>query len=852
MRVSNIARCSSGRKRAIRIQPENATAIFASSTTTALKSKRSPSTCYPTLCSNLRGLPTSTLLSRSPLFRDPPLRPRSFECTTGRGFATKFSLESVLSDGSDSARRSPGELYRQLCDQKIIEADPMQTHALQALDRIFHQTTARSSALSSSSAGRTLVGGQESGKLSSAAGAERDMSTGPAGEFVRGLYLHGPAGSGKSMCMDLLFHSLSAQPHVKARRQHLHEFLYTLHRRLFQLKSKPNYQGASRKESVVLAHSGVGHIGKEAAAMSSAREQQLSANSAMKRFAEELKEECDVLCFDEFTITTIQDCTILAPLLAKMFAQNIVVVATSNRAPENLYEDGLNRYLYIPPLLEALQSHMDVMTVESQDYRLQKYEQEKADSRRYVDDTPDEDEEDEAAGRLLRQEASQPTVGEAKDAPAQLRRRHKVFFHAEEKAAAENFLKKKNLHNGSLQNTFDLEVGYGRVLQCEQVSADRKTARFSFGDLFQGPPYLGADDYNKICAQFHTIVLEELPVLQVEDHNEAKRLCNFLDCAYEHHVQLLCVDMECPEVLELFQNLVPLENINMEEVLREQQQSQMGSAVAEGAGNKTTARHLLPQVQGSGDLDQSAASSGVLSAVRAVSDIVGKQQQSCYFLSADHKNWSVESKIVGTDASDPGFRKSKSTSKKGSSSFKRTLSLKETPEVIAGNKSKNSPAGGADGRDRHADANQHLRFNTELRKRATGQTMPAVSTTSGAPGVQDLDAATQAPDWTAKNQPAEDVTQPPHHPDVQIWKQDAAGMPQVTKLWDEKRRVSQSEWEAADPTAEQHTVKGVFVAAIASLHETGFAVKRAISRLQEMQTRSYYQEWQRRQGLNQQ
>lgn len=61
----------------------------------------------------------------------------------------------------------------------------------------------------------------------------------------------------------------------------------------------------------------------------------------------------------------------------------------------------------------------------------------------------------------------------------------------------------------------------------------------------------------------------------------------------------------------------------------------------------------------------------------------------------------------------------------------------------------------------------------------------------------------------------------------------------MTRDWDEKRRVSQSEWEAADPTAEQHTVKGVFVAAVASLHETGFAVKRAISRMQEMQTRKY-------------
>ena len=72
-----------------------------------------------------------------------------------------------------------------------------------------------------------------------------------------------------------------------------------------------------------------------------------------------------------------------------------------------------------------------------------------------------------------------------------------------------------------------------------------------------------------------------------------------------------------------------------------------------------------------------------------------------------------------------------------------------------------------------------------------------------------------------------------------IWRQDERGLPQVTKNWDEKRRHSMNQWEGEDPTSEQHTVKGVFVAAVASLHETGFAVRRAVSRMHELQTLQY-------------
>ena len=84
--------------------------------------------------------------------------------------------------------------------------------------------------------------------------------------------------------------------------------------------------------------------------------------------------------------------------------------------------------------------------------------------------------------------------------------------------------------------------------------------------------------------------------------------------------------------------------------------------------------------------------------------------------------------------------------------------------------------------------------------------------------------------------------------DQEIWRQDQQGLPQVTKAWDSRRRATQFLWESADPTAEQSSFKGVFTAAVSSLQETGFAVKRGISRMKEMRGERWVEVWMEKKG----
>ncbi|CAD7924541.1 unnamed protein product [Amoebophrya sp. A25] len=775
---------------------------------------------------------------------------------------------------------APSSFYRQMCARGEIQQDAMQEAAIKRLSQLFHEceenfapsfgderfhpsaydagaglnsnmgrkissgrpgpTSAAGPPLTKHTFARTKSGSRDIMDPSLLVNSKKminDSTSSPFAAFGKryrrrtrtrgggppmvGLYLHGSAGSGKTMCMDIFFRSLKTAG-IKAKREHFHEFLYTVHRTLHKLKQA---------------------------------DKQLSSNEAMNQFARMLKAEADVLCFDELAITTIQDCTILAPLFAKLFREGVVLVTTSNRAPESLYEDGLNRHLYIPAFLKVLNEHMDIATVQSTDYRRDQYENaaqrtkiffhcsEKGKMVAFLRSifsmgeaatggtaSTDEGAIENASGLSPRSPSSTSAAGSPAAAKPLSRgssvggSRGFVSVAREIKPKAadsivsdttalinENAAGKETSNEGedrqgsvvnetatsSSQNDHDfppmtmasrpggrhvfdsvlldlfphghfVEVGYNRNYPCRHCRPDGTAALFSFAELFKGPPFLGADDYNALCTQFPTIVLDGLPRLEVSDHNEAKRLTNFLDCAYEHHVRLICVNMEAETVEGIFAELLPLETLDVAEVIRENKEGSVGS----------------------GDQDATAASSGVLSAVRAVSDAVGKNQQSCYFLSADHNNWSVESKIVTT-----------STSTSTASSIADSLTTKSSHSFSGASKTAAPDSG---------DSEQQFFSAPPLSQRQTREQLE-----------------------TEK--------------DVEIWRQDKHGLPQVSRQWDDRRRVSQAEWEASDPTAEQHTVKGVFVAAIASLHETGFAVRRAVSRLQEMQTRTYLKEWEQEQ-----
>ncbi|QQG37008.1 MAG: AFG1 family ATPase [Micavibrio aeruginosavorus] len=155
-------------------------------------------------------------------------------------------------------------------------------------------------------------------------------------EPLKGVYMHGGVGRGKSMLMDIFFDQIP--PEVSHQRLHFHEFMIRVHDYLHQERR------AARAES--------------------------GPDRALLRFADLLAREARVLCFDEFHVTDIADAMILGRLFTALFDKGMIVVATSNWPPERLYEGGLQRDRFLP-FIDLVRHRMEIIEVEGgTDYRL--------------------------------------------------------------------------------------------------------------------------------------------------------------------------------------------------------------------------------------------------------------------------------------------------------------------------------------------------------------------------------------------------------------------------------------------------------------------------------------------------
>ncbi len=275
--------------------------------------------------------------------------------------------------------------------------------------------------------------------------------------IVRGLYIHGPVGRGKSMLMDMFFETVSVEA---KRRVHFHAFMAEVHQGIKVWRDK-------------------------------------DADDPVGRFARAIAADVRLLCFDEFQVGDIADAMILGRLFKALFDEHVVIVATSNRAPDELYENGINRQLFLPAIA-LIEEHMQVMRLDGPiDYRLAKLER----GRVYF--TPINKDSDAALDEVWRD------------------------------------------LTGTAHGTSGSVTTLGRAVAVPEQA--KGVARFTFDELCVAA--LGPNEYLALADSFHAIVLKGVPVIRPEQRNEAKRFVTLIDALYERGVKLVWSAAAAPAAL---------------------------------------------------------------------------------------------------------------------------------------------------------------------------------------------------------------------------------------------------------------------------------------------------------------
>ena len=326
-----------------------------------------------------------------------------------------------------------------------VERDPAQLAVVERLARLEDELLEHRLARKSSSLGWLFAG----------------RSNKPA--LLKGLYIYGEVGRGKTMLMDLFY---EASPVKRRRRAHFHEFMIDVHERVHALRQKMKAGEHADQDPIELV-------------------------------ARDLASEAWLLCFDEFHVTDIADAMILGRLFTQMFARGVVVVATSNVAPADLYKDGLNRALFVP-FIHMLEERMDIVRLASRtDFRLEKL-------------------------------AGLPVWHVPADAAA-------------DAALDDAWRRLARDHDGGAQ---ELPIK-GRSIHVPRAAMG--VARFSFHDLCEEP--LAAADYLRIAHEYHTIILDHIPVMSFDNRNAAKRFIILIDTLYDTNVKLIASAAAEPDAL---------------------------------------------------------------------------------------------------------------------------------------------------------------------------------------------------------------------------------------------------------------------------------------------------------------
>ncbi|KAJ2652480.1 ATPase [Coemansia sp. RSA 1250] len=266
----------------------------------------------------------------------------------------------------------------------------------------------------------------------------------------RGLYIYGDVGTGKTTTMDLFYETV---PTSNKRRIHFHAFMLDIHARINAFK---------RTHSL--------------------------SEDPIPTIARELASTAHVLCFDEFQVTDIADAMVLRRLTTELFRNNVVIVTTSNRHPDELYKNGIQRESFLP-CIKMLKQQCQVVSLDSgTDYR-----------------------------KIARETESVYFSPINADTNKVL---HALFVLASDNVPAET----------------DRQLSFlGRSLNVPLAA--NGVAKFSFSQLCKDAH--GSADYIELARHFHTLILTDVPRMDISDRNEARRFITLIDALYESHSVLI-------------------------------------------------------------------------------------------------------------------------------------------------------------------------------------------------------------------------------------------------------------------------------------------------------------------------
>jgi cell division protein ZapE len=286
----------------------------------------------------------------------------------------------------------------------------------------------------------------------------------PAGPH--GLYIWGPVGRGKSMLMDLFF---ADAPVAKKRRVHFHEFMLEVQARLHRRREELAAKGAPPEADTIVP------------------------------IAREIAQETRLLCFDEFQVSNIADAMILGRLFETLFDEGLTVIATSNRAPDDLYKNGLQRDRFLP-FIALLKQRLEILELGGgHDYRMD---------------------------RLRELDVYLTPLGAWAD-----------------KKLDEAF---RALTGG--------QDGEPRVLRTQgrDVPVPRAAPGVAMADYMDwcARP-MGAADFLCIADNFHTVILADIPKMGPDSQDKAARFVTLIDSFYERKVKFICSAAASPDKLYL-------------------------------------------------------------------------------------------------------------------------------------------------------------------------------------------------------------------------------------------------------------------------------------------------------------